>query len=775
MELYSDREITEDLDEIQCYEDFGTIDWVQDVFQNRLNTVYHHHSLKNRFRGKPCLNKAFSIVVNAFYDGQVWIVMTFVGVLIGLNATFIGITTKWLSDIKLGYCSTAWYLSQEFCCWEAGETCDDWHSWSSFPLFNFFFYIIFAAFFSFVSAFLVKSYAPYAAGSGISEIKCILGGFIMKGFLGSWTLLIKSVGLSLAIASGLSIGKEGPFVHVALCIGDLISKFFVKYKTHSAKLREIYSACSAAGVAVAFGSPIGGVIFSLEEISSHFPMKTMWRSFFCALIATVVLSTMNPFRTGQLVMFQVHYNRSWHFFEIIFFTILGLFGGIYGAFVIKWNLRVQVFRRHYLSGFAVSEATIFAIITAILSYGNAFLRIDMTENMKILFRECTSDLDYNDICKYSSHGRVIVSLIIAIIIRTILVIVSYGLKVPAGIFVPSMAVGATFGRLLGTLVSALQKRFSSFILFSACEPNLPCITPETYAFLGAAAALSGIMSITVSVVVIMFELTGALTFILPTMIVVGITKAVCDRFKTGGIANRMIWINGFPYLDSKEYYFGVPVENVMTQNLTVIPSSGLCLQELEAILNSSNIKGFPIVTDQDSMLLVGFVKRNYLQWMIDKIKSRTEVLPSTRCFFSKVENKSDMNDSLRKSSDAIDDCWISDISLNFSHCVDTTPLTVHPQLPLETVMELFQKLGPRIILVEEYGQLCGLLTVKDLLKYKLKAEYAENPRDLSSIKKDEKQIWEILMKIGSWIKNIILKYSKKYIGAPEIELDLHNS
>lgn len=58
-------------------------------------------------------------------------------------------------------------------------------------------------------------------------------------------------------------------------------------------------------------------------------------------------------------------------------------------------------------------------------------------------------------------------------------------------------------------------------MFAACVPDIPCITPGTYAFLGAAAALSGVMRITVTVVVVMFELTGALTYILPTMVRTG--------------------------------------------------------------------------------------------------------------------------------------------------------------------------------------------------------------------------------------------------------------
>lgn len=135
----------------------------------------------------------------------------------------------------------------------------------------------------------------FAAGSGIPEIKTILSGFVIHGYLGGRVLFTKSVGLALSVASGLSLGKEGPFVHIVCCIGNIISRFFVKYETNEAKKREILSAASAAGVAVAFGAPVGGVLFSLEEVSYFFPPKVMWRSFFCAMIAAITLKVLNPF------------------------------------------------------------------------------------------------------------------------------------------------------------------------------------------------------------------------------------------------------------------------------------------------------------------------------------------------------------------------------------------------------------------------------------------------------------------------------------------------
>jgi chloride channel 3/4/5 len=85
-----------------------------------------------------------------------------------------------------------------------------------------------------------------------------LSGFVIHGYLGISTLLVKSVGLALSVASGLSLGKEGPICHIAAAVGNIICRQFPKFERNEAKKREILSAACASGVAVAFGAPIGG-------------------------------------------------------------------------------------------------------------------------------------------------------------------------------------------------------------------------------------------------------------------------------------------------------------------------------------------------------------------------------------------------------------------------------------------------------------------------------------------------------------------------------------
>lgn len=114
--------IVEEIAEIKRYEDFTTIDWVQDAAREQLRRKakrrekagYLREGKSGRWRRK---------VVEAYDAGQAWIVVTLVGAAIGLNAAMLNIITEWLGDIKLGHCETAFYLNENFCCWgsESGE------------------------------------------------------------------------------------------------------------------------------------------------------------------------------------------------------------------------------------------------------------------------------------------------------------------------------------------------------------------------------------------------------------------------------------------------------------------------------------------------------------------------------------------------------------------------------------------------------------------------------------------------------------------------------
>ncbi|KAG0027908.1 glycerol ethanol, ferric requiring protein [Podila clonocystis] len=667
------------LQEVKQYEDFSTIDWVQDAVRERYRQTVKSSETNRSWK---------SYLLESYEAGQAWLVVSLVGIVIGVNAAFIAICTEWLSDFKLGHCSYAWWLNQKFCCWGVESedgACDEWTPWSRFGIINYVFYLFFATTFAASAAFLVKRYARYAAGSGISEIKCILAGFIMKGYLGGWTLVIKSLGLAMTVAANLSVGKEGPSIHIACCAGHVVSRLFPKYQRSRAKSREIISASAAAGVAVAFGAPIGGVLFSFE--------------------------------------------------------------GLYGALIIKYNLKVQHVRKKYLADYGVIEAATLAFFTCTFAYWNIFMRIDMAESMNILFRECEGSEDYMGLCKPENTWKMVALLFFALVMRIATCTISYGAKVPAGIFVPSMAIGALFGRMLGLIVRAAQVAYPGFVLFSSCKPDVPCITPGTYAFLGAAAALGGVMRLTVCVVVIMFELTGALNYILPTMITLMVTKTVGDYFGRGGIADRYIRLNGYPFLDKEEHSFGIAVSQVMQKDVTVLPASGTRLDRVERLLADTNFQGFPVVEDSSSRTLIGYIGRSELRYVIDKAKRARAVSPLAHCFFrpGNSESRQHMESSTmgamgleaaarRASGDVGSSSGISRNEnetnyVDFGPFIDQTPIAVHPKLPLETVMEFFKKMGPRVILIEHQGKLVGLITIKDLLKYITRTEALDEEED----------------------------------------------
>lgn len=71
---------------------------------------------------------------------------------------------------------------------------------------------------------------------------------------------------------------------------------------------------------------LGGVLFSLEEISYYFPYKTLWRSFFCAMVGALVVRSINPYGNGHDIQFSIDYSVPWASFELLPFILLGILG-----------------------------------------------------------------------------------------------------------------------------------------------------------------------------------------------------------------------------------------------------------------------------------------------------------------------------------------------------------------------------------------------------------------------------------------------------------------
>ncbi|XP_068620030.1 H(+)/Cl(-) exchange transporter 3 isoform X3 [Battus philenor] len=723
---------TDDIPGIGQYDDFHTIDWQRDIARDRMR---HRYIVKKR------QDSLWDLIKGAHDAWSGWVCVLLVGVCTGVVAGVIDIGASWMTDLKFGICPQAFWFNREQCCWSSDETtfdkgnCSQWLTWpqvfgdteegAGAYIIGYLFYIVWALIFAALSASLVRMFAPYACGSGIPEIKTILSGFIIRGYLGKWTLIIKVVGLILSVSSGLSLGKEGPMVHIASCLGNILSYLFPKYGRNEAKKREILSAAAAAGVSVAFGAPIGGVLFSLEEVSYYFPLKTLWRSFFCALIAAFILRSINPFGNEHSVLFFVEYNKPWIFFELIPFVGLGIIGGCIATIFIKANIYWCRYRKYSKLGqYPVTEVLVVTLVTAIIAYPNPYTRMNTSQLIYLLFNQCGIS-NSDPLCDYNRNFTHVNSaiekaaagpgvyhaiwlLLLALVLKLVMTVFTFGIKVPCGLFIPSLALGAIAGRIVGIGVEQLAYNNSKIWLFSGeCSTGDDCITPGLYAMVGAAAVLGGVTRMTVSLVVIMFELTGGVRYIVPLMAAAMASKWVGDALGRQGIYDAHIALNGYPFLDSKdEFQHTSLAADVMqpkrNETLAVITQDSMTVDDVETLLKETEHNGYPVVVSKESQYLVGFVLRRDLNLAIANARRTIEGITSQSVvIFAGATNPPAGPPSC----------------LPLNRILDMAPITVTDQTPMETVVDMFRKLGLRQTLVTHNGRLLGVITKKDVLRH----------------------------------------------------------
>ena len=136
-------------------------------------------------------------------------------------------------------------------------------------------------------------YGPGASGSGVAELIGYLNGVNYPGFLGYNTLITKIFGVVFAVSGRLCVGKEGPLAHIGANIGAMapyLHPAFEFLRNDDTK-RSIIAAGGSAGVAAAFGAPIGGALFSYEmsKSSDFWTFSMIWRTFITCAFAVLTL------------------------------------------------------------------------------------------------------------------------------------------------------------------------------------------------------------------------------------------------------------------------------------------------------------------------------------------------------------------------------------------------------------------------------------------------------------------------------------------------------
>ncbi|XP_077998809.1 H(+)/Cl(-) exchange transporter 6-like [Glandiceps talaboti] len=562
-------------------------------------------------------------------EAMKWISTLVIGILTGLIAFFIDYFVKLLSKWKFD---------------TVGDSILDC-SPKGCLVFSLLILLAFNVGFVFISSCLV-AVQPIAAGSGIPEIKCYLNGVKVPKVVRLKTLLSKAVGVLFSVAGGLFVGKEGPMIHSGAIVGAGIPQFesitfrrcrcnFPYFRTDRDK-RDFVSGGAAAGVAAAFGAPIGGVLFSLEEGSSFWNQALTWRTFFCSMSASF---TLNLFLSGTdyknwgaldqagLIDFGVFKCGNddscnlWTVVDLLIFIVIGVGGGLLGALFNYLNTALTKHRLRYVNtrnrAVRILEAVFVAMVTTTLAFVASMtlgqckemnsVSISNSNNLIASYTENTindtvrgyfcDDGYYNDMATlfFNSQETAIKQLFhqegafslpslgIFFILFYFLACWTYGILVPSGLFVPCLLCGAAYGRFIGNI---LQSYLAYDHIYSG-----------SFALIGAAAFLGGVVRMTISLTVIMIESTNEISYGFPLMVTLMVAKWTGDLFNEG-IYDIHIEVKGVPLLgwEAPQGMESLRAHEVMDPNLVyVYPHTRV--QSIVSILRTTRHNAYPVVTE----------------------------------------------------------------------------------------------------------------------------------------------------------------------------------
>jgi CIC family chloride channel protein len=270
---------------------------------------------------------------------------------------------------------------------------------------------------------LIVRWEPLAAGSGIQHVEAVYAGEARPPLFR--LLPAKFVGGVLSIGSGLVLGREGPTVHMGAAIGAEVAR---RARLRDSEIRMMQTALGGAGLAVAFNAPIGGALFTLEEVTKSFRVKTVLATLFAGAAAVacsrLILGNHADFRVEAIGAPAL----AWLPLFVVFGLLTGVLGAAYNGLVLWFLDHVGAIRRIP----AVAKAAIIGAIVGLAMFVYP-LAVGGGEGL---------------IQRILDGQHFVLAVAVGILaLRLVAGPLSYSAPVPGGLFAPLLAVGALWGLL----------------------------------------------------------------------------------------------------------------------------------------------------------------------------------------------------------------------------------------------------------------------------------------------------------------------------------------
>eukprot|EP01059_Diplonema_ambulator_P021477 TRINITY_DN3567_c0_g2_i2.p1 TRINITY_DN3567_c0_g2~~TRINITY_DN3567_c0_g2_i2.p1 ORF type:complete len:1005 (+),score=45.77 TRINITY_DN3567_c0_g2_i2:757-3771(+) len=636
-----------------------------------------------------------------------------------------------------------------------------------------------------ISAVVIVMIEPRASGSGLPEVMAYLNGVQLTKSLAGKVVVCKYLSCLCAVASGLPVGPEGPMIHLGAMVGAALtqssdSKWNVRRhlisdgankKFRSTRERRDFIACgAAAGVSAAFGAPLGGLLFVMEEVATHWDTSLTWLIFFGTMIAffssAVMMSLVHGWKpTGTSfgvlspsaqVLFQPELVLTDVKVNILIIIPAGVVGVVCGFLAVyftklniaitKWRLKNIKPKRHLRIIEPLLLSIIFASVTFFLPYMSSckkrpdenvatgydsievHLSISQSEDKgkSFVMFPCSGLDDFSPLGTLTMNsGETVIKhlfskgtrslfpggiLIVYLIIYFIFSAYAASNTYASGLVVPILVIGSVTGRVLGELAKEL---------IPSVFGTMDWIDPGIFALIGAASFFAGVSRLTVSLAVIMVELSNELYWMPAMMCGIMVSKWVAD-YHCHSLYHALIMLRDMPFLSpdgaKPPHYQLHTAKDIATTPVVSLKETSTMGDLLDSLLLTHN--AFPVI-DEDGRLK-GIILKIQIETLLyqryfDNMSDQDLIRGLGEGREPSITNR---GAHLRQLLGMKRDLTPVDLAeeIDLREFYSTSPFTVHTGFRLDLAYILFQSLGLRhLIVVDSDHTPYGVITRRDLV------------------------------------------------------------